>query len=1358
LSGLLLFGRCAVAQVVSIPDPNLEAAVRNALQVQAPTNIYVTNMLTLTNFSAGYRGIQDLTGLEAAANLTVLDLNGNQVQNFNALTGTTYLVEFHIANNQLTSLSGVSLAKSVLSLEVSGNQLTNFNGLSGMTNLLRVSATGNPMVTLAGIETAVNLTNLDAGFCQITNIAAVSNLTKMARLQLGWNHFWDPAPLYGLTNMVWLDIGGNRGPGDIAITNAGFIAGMKNLKWLSLYYLRVADFGPLAGRSSLTNLDAGWNASPANVSVLAGLTNLILLHLTADNISSISFASQMPLLRDIDFGNNSVTDLSPLLGKSLTTLMAQYNPLTNAALVSTFPNLERLSVGGLSLTSFSLVSGLTHLTELWVDGNPGVASVTPILGLTNLTHLNVNGNALTNLPAIGALYNLNNLEMNYLSTPASLSFLGQLTNLNSLDLGGDHLGDISPLAGLPDLHTLYLNDNVLSDISPLLSISSFNYYGYIDLRGNILDLTPTSAAWNVITNLQANYISVDWNPQNVSSTIQLWASPVDQCVTNNGAVYFAVSATTTAGTLQIQWQFNGVDLPGQTAAALYLSSVHSNQAGLYRAVLHDDNGNAASGAAHLYVGDPNCGRTVFITRQPQNQVGAPGEDVYVDVQAISTYATTNLNFQWRFNGVDIPNATDAELYLPSVSGGNAGLYQVLVWDATSNVVASVAAQVAVIDVVPFGSASFSNMVYAALVDQGHTPSGVIHLSDLDHLNYFYMNSAGITNISGLQYSRNLYSVDLGNNPIADPSPLAWLNAVQYLYLSGCGLQDASFVSRLYNLQQLYLNENSIHSIPVLDGLNELTDLQINNNGCLINSPRLAVLTNLLLLALHSDCLPDIEFCAGMPLLQLLDVGGDWQFDEKRNTVSDISPLIGKTQLNWLSLAWDQVTNVPVITAFTNLEHLFLSSNHFDNINFVSNMPALQEFTINVSLVTNISALASHTPLYNLDVSYIATSDLTAVAGLTNLNTLWCGGNHASGGGSYLNDLANLQVLGCEMNNLADLSFMAGMPRVYYANLEYNAVTNVSLLAGRTNLNYLFLSGNQVRELAPVGTLTNLYSLSLAANGLTNIAPLSTLRALQWLQLQSNHVQTVSALATLGNSLGSLDISANEVADISPVTNLHKLTWFGPWLNRLTSLPSLAGLSNVTSMDFWGNQLTNVSGVSGMQSLNWLGLSRNHLTTIQPLSNLPSLTTLDLYTNQITDVSGLAGLTTLLWLNLNDNNLQVIDPLTSLVNLNYVDLRGNLLNTNAGSAAMANIAILRSHHTYVDYIPQKGVFLFDPVKLGPAQFRFSIQGGAGTTLEIWSSTNLATWSSIGFLTNTNGTATFTDTSATNAVKSYRVKQL
>jgi hypothetical protein len=68
-----------------------------------------------------------------------------------------------------------------------------------------------------------------------------------------------------------------------------------------------------------------------------------------------------------------------------------------------------------------------------------------------------------------------------------------------------------------------------------------------------------------------------------------------------------------------------------------------------------------------------------------------------------------------------------------------------------------------------------------------------------------------------------------------------------------------------------------------------------------------------------------------------------------------------------------------------------------------------------------------------------------------------------------------------------------------------------------------------------------------------------------------------------------------------------------------------------------------------------------------------------------------------------------------------------------------------------------ITLSAPTWLGGNQFRFTLTSAPGAVLEIWRSTNLNTWSSAGFVTNSTGTATFTDAAATTTHKFYRAQQ-
>ena len=64
------------------------------------------------------------------------------------------------------------------------------------------------------------------------------------------------------------------------------------------------------------------------------------------------------------------------------------------------------------MSTLSFVSGLTNLLELWVDGNPAIPDVRPVLGLTNLYHLVLNASLFTNLPVVAGMSNLTHLEIN----------------------------------------------------------------------------------------------------------------------------------------------------------------------------------------------------------------------------------------------------------------------------------------------------------------------------------------------------------------------------------------------------------------------------------------------------------------------------------------------------------------------------------------------------------------------------------------------------------------------------------------------------------------------------------------------------------------------------------------------------------------------------------------------------------------------------------------------------------------------------------------------------------------------------------------------------------------------------------
>src|SRR5436309_1008911 len=90
-----------LAQEVSIPDPGLNAAIREALQKPFDP-LTEQDLLSLTNLDASRRNVKSIVGLEAARNLVSLDLEINRLTNFSLPSELTRLNTLDVSINPLT--------------------------------------------------------------------------------------------------------------------------------------------------------------------------------------------------------------------------------------------------------------------------------------------------------------------------------------------------------------------------------------------------------------------------------------------------------------------------------------------------------------------------------------------------------------------------------------------------------------------------------------------------------------------------------------------------------------------------------------------------------------------------------------------------------------------------------------------------------------------------------------------------------------------------------------------------------------------------------------------------------------------------------------------------------------------------------------------------------------------------------------------------------------------------------------------------------------------------------------------------------------------------------------------------------
>ena len=489
-----------VAELVDIPDPNLRAAIERNLGKASGAIITTVDMATLLHLEARNANISDLTGLEAATNLTFLILDTNSITDISAVSGLTNLESLNLRNNSISDLSAVSGLTSLTFLILDNNNVSDLSPLvenTGLGSGGTVSLWENPLseasinthipalqsrgVTVEFIQTPTLLlkisgtvTELDnllivevrdnrnfpfegvpvtftvisgGGVLSVTNTTTDANGRAESRLTLGPDAGTNTvrASVEGISQTVtFSDV--PEPPVDIPDPN---------LRAAIEAQLDKAS-GDLITASEMARMTGGLAAPNANISDLTGLEfaiNLAFLHLGAEYLEAGG--------RNIN--SNSVSDISPLADlTNLEFLILEDNSISDISPLAGLTNLEFLILSNNTISDISVVAGLTNLTGLSLEGN-SVSDISAVARLTNLTSLGLGNNAISDISAVVGL-----------------------TNLTFLGLDNNAISDISAVAGLTNLRFLLLADNSISDLSPLVENMGLGEEDWVDVQRNPL--------------------------------------------------------------------------------------------------------------------------------------------------------------------------------------------------------------------------------------------------------------------------------------------------------------------------------------------------------------------------------------------------------------------------------------------------------------------------------------------------------------------------------------------------------------------------------------------------------------------------------------------------------------------------------------------------------------------------------------------------------------------------------------------------------------------------------------------------------------------------------------------------------
>ena len=802
---------------VYIPDPNLRAAIAEALGKAPGDVITIEDIATLEHLKADNKGIRDLTGLEYAINLDKLYAPDNQIADLSPLSGLNNLIHLSIYHNpEISDLSPLTSLENLEYLAFSGNsKISDISPLARLINLKEFVMWGSPISDLSPLAGLKQLEILDICGSKASDISVLTKLTGLKELYLASNGISDILHLSSLTNLTRLNLEGNN------ISNVSPLTGLTNLKWLKLTNNPISDFSPLEALSQNTNILTGEVAIPD-----PNLRDAIAEALGKGDTTVVSItAEEMATLRSLVANDRGIQDLIGLeFAINLENLWFEHNQVSDLSSIAKLTKLRELRFVSNQVSDLSPIAKLTKLRELRIDHNP-ISDLSPIAGFTQLEVLSINEFPLSDISPLSGLINLKTFH-SWGSPIVDMSPLVNLSKLETLDLCGAKLANIPSLDNLKSLKTLYLVDCNISDLSSLSSLRGLGHFTKLNLhRNNIIsDISPLA----VLTNLK--WLNLSWNNiSDVSALTDLTNLKWLSLELNNVSDVSPLAKLT-----NLEW-LNLTKNPITDFSALAVLSQSAN-------IL----------IGEFVIPDPNL-------RAAITEALGKGSTTVVSITAEEMATLTELVANDK--GIQDLSGLEYATNVSSLTFERNQISDLSPLAGLKNLNGLGLADNQISDLSPLSG--LTNLTHLSLYFNPDI-TDLFPLADLKNLRHITLiGNEEISDLSPLAGLVNLNHILTWGLPISDLSPLSNLTQLETLDICGADKPDLAPLAKLTGLKELYLVSNGISDVSPLVGLMNLTRLSLGENNISDVSP-LAGLTNLKWLGLHRNSISDFSPLEGLP--------------------------------------------------------------------------------------------------------------------------------------------------------------------------------------------------------------------------------------------------------------------------------------------------------------------------------------------------------------------------------------------------------------------------------------------------------------------------------------------------------------
>ena len=386
------------AKPLFVPEPALEEALSRTLQVDQGELTEELVAAKLLRFELSGAGIRDLTGLEAAENLTSLVLRDNHIEDISPIAELAHLRRLDLSGNRirdLKKLDSEGLLASIrmtsrikeIRIESEASRLTPLQNNALKVELLGIHTkrqkapwkleelrvANNRLRGLSGIGNFSVLRMLDASNNRLLDLEGISKLKNLEVLHLQGNQLGVPEPYEDQNknksfdaNEPFSDFSGNEKRDHDPF---GELQGLSRLKELYLFENRITELSSMSNLPSIEILLLGANELK-NANDFKDFTSLRRLVLSDNHLSDVRGLFDMTNLEYLYLTENRLSDLRALRKlTSLRELHLQHNHFTDIQPVANLDELRVLGLSGNFVSDISPIKRLKKLSRLGIADN-----------------------------------------------------------------------------------------------------------------------------------------------------------------------------------------------------------------------------------------------------------------------------------------------------------------------------------------------------------------------------------------------------------------------------------------------------------------------------------------------------------------------------------------------------------------------------------------------------------------------------------------------------------------------------------------------------------------------------------------------------------------------------------------------------------------------------------------------------------------------------------------------------------------------------------------------------------------------------------------------------------------------------